>query len=86
MTHAYVAAVVAPEVDEVDGGTNPEVEAWHPHQHGVLETGGEVWIRRMPRTVPVLMGEGEKGREDKATDTLFYQPAQVTEKQTTKTQ
>lgn len=27
-SHAYVALVVAAEVDEVDGGTYPEVEAW----------------------------------------------------------
>ena len=28
VTHTYVATVMAAEVDEVDGGTQPEVEAW----------------------------------------------------------
>ena len=75
MTHAYVAAVVAAEVDEVDGGTDPEVEAWHPHQHGVLETVCEVWIRSMPRTVPVLAGEEEKQGDKHMEVLVFFQTA-----------
>lgn len=53
-THTYVTTVVATEVDEVDGGTNPEVDAWQPHQHSVLETLGEVGSVSVQRMVPIL--------------------------------
>lgn len=54
MTHTYVAVVVATEVEEVEGGAYPEVKAWQPHQHGVLEALREVRLGRVPRTVPIL--------------------------------
>lgn len=55
VTHTYVATVMAAEVDEVDGGTYPEVEAWQPHQDSVLEALGEVWVSSVPCTVPILV-------------------------------
>lgn len=60
VTHTYVAMIVAAEVDEVDGGTYPEVKAWQPHQDRVLEALGEVWVIRVPRTVPILVTEKKK--------------------------
>lgn len=55
VTHAYVALVVAAEVNEVDGSAHPEIEAWHQHQNGVLETLSEVWVCSVPCTVPILV-------------------------------
>lgn len=55
VTHTYVAMVVAAEVDEVDGSTHPEVEAWQPHQDSVLEALGEVGVSSVPCTVPILV-------------------------------
>lgn len=54
MTHTYVAMVMAAEVDEIDGGTHPEVKAWQPYQDSVLEALGEVWVIGVPCTVPIL--------------------------------
>lgn len=62
MTHTYVAIVMAAEVDEIDGGTQPEVEARQPHQDSVLEAPGEVWVRSVPRTVPILVEANRKKR------------------------
>lgn len=60
MAHAYVATVMAAEVDEVDGGTYPEVEAWQPHENSVLETLGEVWVFSVPGMVPILTEERKR--------------------------
>lgn len=60
VTHTYVATVMTAEVDEVDGGTYPEVEAWQPHKDSVLEALGEVWISSVPGTVPILVEKREK--------------------------
>lgn len=62
VTHTYVATVMTVEVDEVDGGTQPEVEAWQPHQDSVLEALCEVWVRSVPCTVPILVSQ--EGRRE----------------------
>lgn len=46
--------VMGTEVDEVDGCTHPQVEAWQPHQDSVLEALSEVWVSSVPCTVPIL--------------------------------
>lgn len=54
VTHTDVAPVVAAHVHQVERGTEPQVEAWHPHQHGALKARSQVRIRRIPATVPIL--------------------------------
>lgn len=66
VSHTYVALVMAAEVDEVDGGTHPEVEAWQPHKDSVLEALGEVRVRSVPCTVPILVeGKDRRGNINK---------------------
>ncbi len=62
MIHTYVAMVMAAEVDEVDGGTHPQVEAWQPHQNSVLEALGEIWVLSVPCAVPILVERRRKKR------------------------
>lgn len=53
--HADVAMAMVAEVDEVHGGTQPEVKAGQPHQQGVLEALGEVWVGSVPCAIPILI-------------------------------
>lgn len=48
VTHTYVAVIVPTKVDEIEGGTQPEVDAWQPHQDGVLEARGKVRLCSIP--------------------------------------
>lgn len=52
--HSNASAVVAVEEKAVEGGQQPKVDTGDPHQYCVLETLGQVWVGRVPRTVPVL--------------------------------
>lgn len=52
--------VMAAEVDEIDGGTHPEVKTWQPYQDSVLEALGEVWVIGVPCTVPILEEKKEQ--------------------------
>lgn len=56
--------VVAVEVKAVERGQQPQVDTGDPHQHRVLETLGQIWVGRVPRTVPVLQWvENKKFKE-----------------------
>ena len=52
--HSNASAVMAVEVKAVEGGQQPQIDTGDPHQHCVLETLGQVWVSRVPRSVPVL--------------------------------
>lgn len=69
VTHTYVAVIVPTKVDEIEGGTQPEVDAWQPHQDGVLEARGEVRLCSIPWAVPIL---GEAKEEDIILIILFF--------------
>lgn len=52
--HSNASAVMAVEVKAVEGGQQPEIDTWDPHQDCVLKTLSQVWVGCVPRTVPVL--------------------------------
>ena len=51
---ADASTVMAVKVEAIEGSTQPEVDAWDPHQNRVLETLGQVRVGRIPRSVPIL--------------------------------
>lgn len=53
--HANAPTVMAVEVETVERGQQPQVDARDPHQHCVLETLRQVWVGRVPCAVPVLV-------------------------------
>lgn len=50
----YPPAVMAVEMEAVEGGAHPKVQTRDPNQHCVLEALGQVRVRRVPCCVPVL--------------------------------
>lgn len=52
--HTYIPMVMTVEINEVDGGTYPQIKAWYPHQDCVLEALGKIWVASVPRCVPIL--------------------------------
>lgn len=53
--HADVAALEAAEVQQVNGGTEPQVAAGQQQQDAAVEAGAEVWVGAGPCSVPVLV-------------------------------
>lgn len=47
-------AVMAVQMEAVEGGAHPKVQTRDPNQHGVLEALRQVRVRRVPCCVPVL--------------------------------
>lgn len=52
--------VVAIEMKAVERCQQPQVDTGDPHQHCVLETLGQVRVRRVPSAIPVLQWKEKK--------------------------
>lgn len=64
MCHLNVALVMVGEIEEVEGGADPEVQTRHPHKGSVLKALGEVRVAGVPRDVPLLWTQTEQGQQD----------------------
>lgn len=52
--HADPSGVMTVQVKTVERHQQPQVDAWYPHQHRVLETLGQVRVGCVPGPIPVL--------------------------------